>query len=93
MRIEKQEVEKVKMESSPLYEYELPQDDGWEFPRNNLRLGKTLGEGNFGKIVMAEALSRFPDGETSTVAVKMLKGKVTEFNSLSSSFSLLLRDQ
>ena len=30
-------------------EYELPLDPEWEFPRENLTLGKTLGEGAFGR--------------------------------------------
>ena len=30
-------------------EYELPLDPEWEFPRENLTLGKTLGEGAFGE--------------------------------------------
>ena len=36
-------------------EYELPLDPEWEFPRSKLKLGRTLGEGAFGK-VRAESL-------------------------------------
>ncbi len=54
-------------------EYELPLDPDWEFPRERLSLGRTLGEGAFGKVVQAEALSLRRPGERSVVAVKMLK--------------------
>ncbi|UYV64420.1 KDR, partial [Cordylochernes scorpioides] len=50
----------------------LPYDSRWEFPRDRLRLGKTLGTGAFGRVVQAEAIGL--DGVSSTtVAVKMLK--------------------
>ncbi len=54
-------------------EYELPLDPAWEFPRTDLRLGETLGEGAFGKVVMAEAMDITDSGVTTPVAVKMLK--------------------
>ena len=54
-------------------EYELPMDPDWEFPRANLVLGKSLGEGAFGKVVRAEADGILKQGMTATVAVKMLK--------------------
>ena len=43
-----------------------------------LTLGKPLGEGCFGQVVMAEALGIDKDKpkEAVTVAVKMLKGKL-----------------
>ncbi|XP_023218467.1 vascular endothelial growth factor receptor 1-like, partial [Centruroides sculpturatus] len=51
----------------------LPYDHRWEFPKERLKLGKTLGQGAFGRVVKAEAIG-IEDGETSTtVAVKMLK--------------------
>ena len=56
-----------------LSEYELPLDPDWEFPRENLQLGRTLGEGAFGKVLEAEALHLRQPGHTSVVAVKMLK--------------------
>lgn len=55
-------------------EYELPLDIDWEFPRERLTLGKSLGEGNFGRVVMAEAYSIVQENTNTTVAVKMLKG-------------------
>ncbi|XP_063047074.1 fibroblast growth factor receptor 2 isoform X2 [Engraulis encrasicolus] len=59
----------------PIPEYDLPEDPRWEFPRDKLTLGKPLGEGCFGQVVMAEALGIDKDKpkEAVTVAVKMLK--------------------
>ncbi|KAL1461807.1 hypothetical protein WDU94_013678 [Cyamophila willieti] len=57
----------------PFYEYELPLDDRWEFPRPYLTLGDTLGEGAFGKVVRAEAKYITQPDTITTVAVKMLK--------------------
>ncbi|XP_035985675.1 fibroblast growth factor receptor 2 isoform X2 [Fundulus heteroclitus] len=56
-------------------EYDLPEDPLWEFARDRLTLGKPLGEGCFGQVVMAEALGIDKDKpkEAVTVAVKMLK--------------------
>ncbi|KAM8924838.1 fibroblast growth factor receptor 2 isoform 2-T2 [Pelodytes ibericus] len=61
-------------------EYELPQDPKWEFPRDKMTLGKPLGEGCFGQVVMAEALGIDKDHpkDSVTVAVKMLKDDATE---------------
>ena len=56
-----------------LSEYELPLDPDWEFPRDQLTIGKTLGEGAFGKVLQAEALGLKQPGLSSLVAVKMLK--------------------
>uniref|UniRef100_A0A3Q2QUA5 Fibroblast growth factor receptor n=1 Tax=Fundulus heteroclitus TaxID=8078 RepID=A0A3Q2QUA5_FUNHE len=61
-------------------EYDLPEDPLWEFARDRLTLGKPLGEGCFGQVVMAEALGIDKDKpkEAVTVAVKMLKDDATE---------------
>ncbi|XP_040217892.1 fibroblast growth factor receptor 2 isoform X2 [Rana temporaria] len=61
-------------------EYELPHDPKWEFSRDKLTLGKPLGEGCFGQVVMAEAVGIDKDRpkESVTVAVKMLKDDATE---------------
>ena len=56
-------------------EYELPLDTQWEFPRENLVLHETVGEGAFGKVVRATADGIIAKGVKSTVAVKMLKGE------------------
>ncbi|RWS19829.1 vascular endothelial growth factor receptor-like protein, partial [Leptotrombidium deliense] len=51
----------------------LPYEQCWEFPKERLKLGRTLGQGAFGRVVRAEAVG-LEEGETSTtVAVKMLK--------------------
>lgn len=51
----------------------LPYDKRWEFPRDRLKLGKTLGQGAFGRVVKAEAIGLDDDEPSTTVAVKMLK--------------------
>jgi hypothetical protein len=55
-------------------EYELPLDTEWEIRRDMLTLGKSLGEGAFGKVVKAEGQSIVKQGVNTIVAVKMLKG-------------------
>ncbi|XP_023268834.1 fibroblast growth factor receptor 4 [Seriola lalandi dorsalis] len=61
-------------------EFELPYDPDWEFPRENLTLGKPLGEGCFGQVVRAEAYGINKDcpDQATTVAVKMLKDDATD---------------
>uniref|UniRef100_A0A8D0NXU8 receptor protein-tyrosine kinase n=1 Tax=Sus scrofa TaxID=9823 RepID=A0A8D0NXU8_PIG len=58
-------------------ELELPADPKWELSRARLTLGKPLGEGCFGQVVMAEAIGIDKDraAKPVTVAVKMLKGE------------------
>ncbi|KAM9734742.1 LOW QUALITY PROTEIN: fibroblast growth factor receptor 1b, partial [Menidia menidia] len=61
-------------------EPELPYDPVWELPRESLALGKPLGEGCFGLVVLAEAVGpnrTRPDRHTR-VAVKMLKADASE---------------
>ncbi|KAJ8673410.1 hypothetical protein QAD02_004672 [Eretmocerus hayati] len=50
----------------------LSYDRKWEFPRDRLILGKTLGSGAFGVVVKAKALGIVPHQEITTVAVKMV---------------------
>ncbi|XP_029448457.1 fibroblast growth factor receptor 3 isoform X2 [Rhinatrema bivittatum] len=61
-------------------ELELPADPKWELLRSRLTLGKPLGEGCFGQVVMAEAIGIDKDkpNKAITVAVKMLKDDATE---------------
>ncbi|XP_034662373.1 fibroblast growth factor receptor homolog 1 [Drosophila subobscura] len=53
-------------EPAPFNEYEFPLDSNWELSRGQLVLGATLGEGAFGRVVMAEV-------NGAIVAVKMVK--------------------
>ncbi|XP_074922738.1 fibroblast growth factor receptor 3 isoform X4 [Chelonoidis abingdonii] len=61
-------------------ELELPADPKWELARSRLTLGKPLGEGCFGQVVMAEAIGIDKDkpNKAITVAVKMLKDDATD---------------
>uniref|UniRef100_A0A8C5HUH6 Fibroblast growth factor receptor n=1 Tax=Gouania willdenowi TaxID=441366 RepID=A0A8C5HUH6_GOUWI len=61
-------------------EFELPYDPEWEFPRENLTLGKPLGEGCFGQVVRADAygINKDSPDQATTVAVKMLKDDATD---------------
>ncbi|KAM7392371.1 hypothetical protein PAMA_007470 [Pampus argenteus] len=61
-------------------EYELPYDPLWELSRDRLTLGKPLGEGCFGQVVLAEAvgIDKNKPARLSKVAVKMLKADATE---------------
>ncbi|XP_054833329.1 macrophage colony-stimulating factor 1 receptor isoform X2 [Eublepharis macularius] len=52
---------------------QLPYNEKWEFPRNNLQFGKTLGAGAFGKVVEATAFGLGKEDSGLKVAVKMLK--------------------
>ncbi|XP_053698592.1 fibroblast growth factor receptor homolog 1-like [Sabethes cyaneus] len=76
VRIEKQRstlVQSGNYDPALISEYEFPIDLNWEFPRSKLLLGKNLGEGAFGKVVMAEAQGLIKGQSTTVVAVKMLK--------------------
>ncbi|KAM6469296.1 macrophage colony-stimulating factor 1 receptor [Liasis olivaceus] len=52
---------------------QLPYNEKWEFPRNNLQFGKVLGAGAFGKVVEATAFGLGKEDSVLKVAVKMLK--------------------
>ncbi|KAJ9581128.1 hypothetical protein L9F63_023694, partial [Diploptera punctata] len=79
VKIEKQKSSQSQMATGSsgsdlmISEYELPLDTEWEIPRNMLTLGKTLGEGAFGKVVKAEGQNIIKQGANTIVAVKMLK--------------------
>ncbi|XP_038159897.1 vascular endothelial growth factor receptor kdr-like isoform X1 [Cyprinodon tularosa] len=64
----------------------------WEFPRDRLCLGKTLGHGAFGKVVEASAFGIDKLSTCKTVAVKMLKGGATsnERKALMSELKILI---
>lgn len=68
VRIQKQRTTVLQSgnEPAPFNEYEFPLDSNWELPRSQLVLGATLGEGAFGRVVMAEV-------NNAIVAVKMVK--------------------
>ncbi|KAF7653154.1 hypothetical protein LDENG_00086460 [Lucifuga dentata] len=70
---------------------QLPYDHQWEFPRDNLRFGKTLGSGAFGKVVEATAYGLSKSDSVMTVAVKMLKSSAhaTEKEALMSELKVL----
>nr|XP_023650731.1 vascular endothelial growth factor receptor kdr-like [Paramormyrops kingsleyae] len=71
----------------------LPYDGTrWEFPRDRLRLGKTLGHGAFGKVVEASAFGIDKRSTCTTVAVKMLKGgaSANESRALMSELKILI---
>ncbi|KAG9327893.1 hypothetical protein JZ751_018395, partial [Albula glossodonta] len=54
---------------------DLQYDQSWEFPRENLELGRELGSGAFGMVVEATAYGISKPGVSLQVAVKMLKEK------------------
>ncbi|XP_073709264.1 mast/stem cell growth factor receptor kita isoform X1 [Garra rufa] len=70
---------------------QLPYDHQWEFPRDKLRFGKTLGSGAFGKVVEATAYGMSKADTVMTVAVKMLKpsAHATEKEALMSELKVL----
>ncbi|KAG5849656.1 KIT proto-oncogene, receptor tyrosine kinase b isoform X1 [Anguilla anguilla] len=70
---------------------QLPYDPKWEFPRDKLRFGKTLGSGAFGRVVEATAYGMLKADSVMTVAVKMLKpsAHVTETEALMSELKVL----
>ncbi|EFN61650.1 Vascular endothelial growth factor receptor 1 [Camponotus floridanus] len=51
----------------------LPYDKKWEFPREQLKLGKQLGSGAFGVVMKAEAQGISENETVTTVAVKMVR--------------------
>ncbi|XP_045902877.1 KIT proto-oncogene, receptor tyrosine kinase b isoform X2 [Micropterus dolomieu] len=70
---------------------QLPYDSKWEFPRQKLRFGKTLGSGAFGKVVRATAYGLCSADTVTIVAVKMLKPNAhsTEKEALMSELKVL----
>nr|XP_032812408.1 vascular endothelial growth factor receptor 1 isoform X1 [Petromyzon marinus] len=71
----------------------LPYDASkWEFPRDRLKLGKTLGRGAFGRVMEAAAFGIDKSSTCRTVAVKMLKEGATtsEYHALMSELKILI---
>ncbi|XP_072319112.1 KIT proto-oncogene, receptor tyrosine kinase b [Eucyclogobius newberryi] len=70
---------------------QLPYDSKWEFPRQKLRFGKTLGSGAFGKVVRTTAYGLCSADTVTIVAVKMLKpnAHATEKEALMSELKVL----
>ncbi|XP_051018816.1 vascular endothelial growth factor receptor 1 [Acomys russatus] len=70
----------------------LPYDASkWEFARERLKLGKSLGRGAFGKVVQASAFGIKESPTCRTVAVKMLKEGATasEYKALMTELKIL----
>lgn len=70
----------------------LPYDRRWEFPRERLKLGRTLGQGAFGRVVKADAIG-LQDGEASAVvAVKMLRERAdsTQMKALAQELKIMI---
>lgn len=64
----------IKKKKSKSTKYKLPIDRDFEFPRHKLYLGKTIGEGEFGKVVRGKIDGIIRENGMSKIAVKMLKG-------------------
>ncbi|XP_063161799.1 vascular endothelial growth factor receptor 1 [Candoia aspera] len=64
----------------------------WEFARDRLKLGKTLGRGAFGKVVQAVAFGIKKSPTYKVVAVKMLKEGATasEYKALMTELKILI---
>ncbi|XP_053672293.1 uncharacterized protein LOC128722642 [Anopheles nili] len=71
--------------------FKIDYDSKWEFPRSNLILDATLGEGEFGKVLKAFAKDLPEKPGITTVAVKMLKtgANSVELLALLSEYQLL----
>ncbi|CAG2168317.1 unnamed protein product [Oppiella nova] len=70
----------------------LPYDPRYEFPKERLKLGRTLGQGAFGRVVKAEAIGLEDGDNSTTVAVKMLKERadITQRKALMAELKILI---
>ena len=82
----------------------LPYDTRWEIPREKLKLGKTLGQGAFGRVVKAQAIGlnqnywddanadASAEDDVTIVAVKMLKERASseQMKSLMAELKILI---
>ncbi|XP_002741154.1 vascular endothelial growth factor receptor 1 [Saccoglossus kowalevskii] len=68
-----------------------PYDSSWEFPKEKLRIGQTIGRGAFGRVYKAAAWGIDNTSTVTTVAVKMLKedGSESEKKALTSELKML----
>ena len=64
VRVEKPSWKDIEDSGDALSEYEFQEDPEWEFPRELLELGITLGEGAFGKVIQGYAHCTSVCGET-----------------------------
>ena len=55
-----------------------PADEEWEIPRESVTVHKIIGKGAFGQVAQGTVFSLHGGKETTTVAIKMLKGKYTK---------------
>ena len=53
---------------------EVPMD----FPRDQIKIGKEFGEGDFGKVFQADARKLLPGQKKTTVVIKQLKEGATK---------------
>ncbi|XP_068207009.1 vascular endothelial growth factor receptor 1-like isoform X2 [Palaemon carinicauda] len=56
----------------------LPYDPTWEVDRDNIKIGKQLGAGAFGRVVKALVMGLEEDKPQTTVAVKMCKSQADQ---------------
>ncbi|XP_067943857.1 vascular endothelial growth factor receptor 1-like isoform X2 [Watersipora subatra] len=70
----------------------LPYDIGWEFPYNRLKTGMLLGQGAFGRVLMAEAMGIEEGVASTTVAVKAVRdhSDIEQVKSLISELKILI---
>ncbi|XP_006815920.1 tyrosine kinase receptor Cad96Ca-like, partial [Saccoglossus kowalevskii] len=70
------EYEDLRMNANPDHVYMKHGELPWEIPRDDIRLGETIAEGSFGKVVKASTPSNQSVNGHLTVAVKMLSSPI-----------------
>ena len=58
------------------YEPLRPSTRCWEVPRHHVTIEKIIGKGAFGQVAKGTAVGLRGSPETTTVAIKMLKGEL-----------------
>ena len=56
-----------------------PSGRSWDITREQVKIMKVIGKGAFSQVAKATAWNIRGDEEYTTVVVKMLKGRITEF--------------